>query len=345
MATEPKTVVLSDIHVSNGAKYSWFLPSNASDLIKMFEKALGDSSVTELVLLGDVFDLWLYPVNVVPWTVSQIVQANPEVTKALRDCVQEKQNVYYISGNHDMGVSDGDLQPFGSGDKQIQVVSPKWYSDKYGGVRYLEHGHAADMFNAPDDSNDTIGGYPLGYFITRLTATAEDQSIVWQKLKELYQALGTIHVATAPEKIALPSTGILMVRAIIGLLEQLAQVDDSEPIRFSESALDNKFTVGDIKVHYGSLYDRWRLRYPDFEEFLRTMFVSVDSNGLDWHAKKLLSENAARKFVLMGHTHHSVSEEKYKNDGCWCIPSALGHSDARPSYVEIVGNKVELISC
>jgi UDP-2,3-diacylglucosamine pyrophosphatase LpxH len=344
MATKPKTVVLSDVHVSNGEKYSWFLQPNATDFAKVLEDVLKDSSVNELVLLGDLFDLWLYPVNVVPWTVSQIVEKNSEVTDALRQCVQHLSNVYYIPGNHDMGVVESDLQPFASDNNRIQLVSPKWYSDKYLGVRYLEHGHAVDMFNAPDDSDDTIGGYPLGFFITRLTATAEDQSVVWHKLKELYRALGFIHMAIEPEEIARIPIGVRMVRAIIGLLEQLAEVDDSEPIRFSEPELDNKYTVGDIKNHYGSLYDRWRQRYPDFEEFVRTMLVSLDSNGLNWYAKKLLSENTTRRVVVMGHTHNSVSQSEYKNDGCWCIPSALGHSDARPSYVRIEGNTAKLIS-
>ncbi|MBM4327071.1 MAG: hypothetical protein FJ118_07890 [Deltaproteobacteria bacterium] len=344
MATDPKTVVLSDVHISNGAKYSWFLQSNARDFVNMLERVLDDSSVKELVLLGDLFDLWLYPVNVVPWTVSQILQANPDVTNALRQCVQKIPKVYYIPGNHDMGVAENDLQPFGAGDKQIRLVSPKWYSEKYQGVRYLEHGHAVDMFNAPDDSDDTIGGYPLGFFITRLTATAEDQSEVWRKLKELYRGLATFHMAIEPEEIARIPIGVRMVRAIMRLLRILAEVDDGEPIRFSEPALDNKYTVGDIRNYYGSLYDRWGRQYPDFEEFLRTVLVSVDSNGLDWYAKKLISENAARKVVVMGHTHNSVSESEYKNDGCWCIPSALGHSDAKPSYVEIVGDSATLIS-
>jgi UDP-2,3-diacylglucosamine pyrophosphatase LpxH len=336
-----KTIVLSDVHMSNWADYSWFLHPYPEDLTAMLNRVANDSSVWELVLLGDVFDLWLYPLDVVPWTISQIIEANPSITKALQQCVQNIPNVYYMTGNHDMEVVVSDLKPFHSGGKNIHLISPDWYSAKYQGLRHLEHGHAVDMFNAPDDSSDTISGYPLGFFITRMVATAADQSAVWKALKELLQALGATHKAMGPAAIAVPSMGSLLVEAIITLLQKLARVQDSTPIRFSEPGLDNKYTVGDIKSRYGSLYSTWLTRYPD--EFLDTMMVGFGSNGLDWYAKKLLSEKPGLKVVLMGHTHHAESEGKYINDGCWCIPSALGHGDATPSYVKIVGDRTTLV--
>jgi hypothetical protein len=131
--------------------------------------------------------------------------------------------------------------------------------------------------------------------------------------------------------------GSFFVQAIITVLEKLARVQDGTPIRFIESKLDNKYTVGDIKSHYGSLYSTWLRKYPDPEEFLSAMLAGFLPSGLDWYAKKLLSSNAPPKFVVMGHTHHAESGSGYDNDGCWCLPRSLGHGDATPNYVVIAG--------
>jgi len=338
-----KTVVVSDFHISNGAKYSWFRRPCPENAAAMFTSISNDSSVDELVLLGDVFDLWLYPLDVVPWTVNKISNKYPLITKALQMCVQNIANVYYLRGNHDMGVAAKDLQAFSSGGRQIQLIDPDSYNTKHHGRLHIEHGHAVDMFNARDTATDTIGGYPLGFFITRLAATAADQSAVWRELTALLQALGLTHKALVTAGITVPTMGVFFVDAIITLLEKLAGVDDSARIRFSDPTLDKKYMVGDIKRHYNTLYTTWLARYPDYEEFLNTMLAGLLPSGLDWYANKLFSENPALKVVVMGHTHFAKTVGGYYNDGCWCVPSTLGQGKATPSYVQIVGGSPTLI--
>jgi len=338
-----KTIVISDVHMSDGKDYSWFLPPCPAEVTAVLNRAATDSSVGELVLLGDVFDLWLYPLDIVPWTVSQIIGGNPSITKALQQCVQNLAYVYYLNGNHDMGVAAGDLQPFSSGGKSMQLITPEWYKAKYQGRRHLEHGHGVDMFNAPDDSGDTIGGYPLGFFITRLVATAPDRRAAGLALKDLLQTRSATLQAMTLEEIDVRALGPELVKAIIDLLKKKAGVDDSKPIRFSEPELDKKYTVGDIKNHYGSLLGTWQQRYPNLIELAKTMLVAVSAHGLNWHAQKLLSGGAAPQVVLMGHTHHALSKDEYENDGCWCLSSSWGQADATPSYVEIIGDKSTLV--
>ena len=338
---QDKTIVISDVHISNGEKYAWFLPPYPADLTQMLNQISADSSVAEVVLLGDLLDLWLYPVNVVPWTVAQIVEANPEVTNALRNVVASVPVVYFMHGNHDMELAASDLQIFNSGGKSIQIVTAQEYNAMYGNLRHLEHGHAVDMFNAPDSSSDTIGGYPLGYFITRLVATASNQSLVWQILQKLLQAIGATHLAISPTAKAIPASGAFLVIAIIDLLEKLAEVKDSTPIRFQEPNLDKHTTVGDIKKYYGSLFITWLMQYG--RDIMNPMLVGFLADGLDWYARQLQTTKPAPSVIVMGHTHHAESETSYDNDGCWCIPSALGHGDATPAYVQIVGNTGTLI--
>jgi hypothetical protein len=73
------------------------------------------------------------------------------------------------------------------------------------------------------------------------------------------------------------------------------------------------------------------------------MLVGYLKDGLDWYAKILLAAPNPPNLLVMGHTHYSETVGAYANDGCWCIPSALGHSDPAPSYVEIVNNTATVI--
>ena len=114
MTERNKTVIMSDIHISNGADYAWFVDPYPEYLLGMLSDVASDSTVSELVLLGDTFDLWLYPVDVVPWTVSQILQANSAIQDALLSCVANIPSVFYINGNHDLKVTQEDLQPLES---------------------------------------------------------------------------------------------------------------------------------------------------------------------------------------------------------------------------------------
>jgi UDP-2,3-diacylglucosamine pyrophosphatase LpxH len=237
MATPQKTIVISDIHISNGAAYSWFLPPYPLFLTEMLTDIAQDSTVAELVLLGDVFDLWLYPLDVVPWTVDQILAANPGITGALRQCVGNIPNVYYMNGNHDMDVTVADLEGLKSGNKSVQLVTPDQYGSIHQYQRRLEHGHAVDMFSAPDPADDTIQGYPLGYFIARMVATAADQSAAWEALKLILQSLGTTHRALAPHQLEIRAMGSLFVEAIIALMEKLADIDDGWGIRSKMNAI------------------------------------------------------------------------------------------------------------
>ena len=333
MAKE-KTIVISDVHMTN-SPYQRRVKLTAM-LNKIAQK---DEEVTELVLLGDFFDLWLYPIDVLPATVCDIIHANGWITGALRNCVANIPKVYYLAGNHDMGVMQSDLKPFSSCGKEIHLILPDDYNANYSGRRHLEHGHAVDMFNAPDNSDDTICGYPLGYFITRLIAKAANPSAARQALEKVL--LRTLAIDRWMK-------GPLLVNMIISCLMAEAGVQDSTKIRFLEPGLD-KIPVGEIKKHYGSLYGIWHHRYPNPKDFADTMLVVVnpDGLGLNWYANKLLKLSHPPKVIVMGHTHHafpkSAYKGAYKNDGCWCGPSVLGYGNRKPHYVEIIGNSATVI--
>jgi predicted phosphodiesterase len=339
MAAQPKTIVISDIHMGNGKPYSWFQPPDSKELTGLLN-AIADGAknefqnIKELVILGDLFDLWLYPVTEKPWPVEEIVAANEPVRKALQRCVG-RIPVYYMGGNHDMGVRAKDLQPFSSGGNKIILTTTRTYKKRHQGWHF-EHGHLVDMFNAPDRSPDTIGGYPLGYFITRLTARADPS--IWQQLKKLYQDMHYgLYLGGAPKLAEVKFNSSALVNQIIDeILPLVTGVDASTEIEF-QPPLSKTYTVGDIKTKYRNLYARWHKKYG--EDTLNTMLASrhfvglglIGLGGLEWYAKRLLSASDKPKVVVMGHTHRSRKHGVYSNDGCCCGAGCL-------SYVEIVGN-------
>ena len=342
--SQQKNVIVSDIHVSNAAPYSWFVPPYSNATIEMLHTIANDASVSNLTLLGDIFDLWLYPVDVVPLTVSEIIDANPVFKEAMQNVVAKLPAVYYTDGNHDMGVDVCDLAPFSSGGKAVQPLPsnglyPDWH---------MEHGNAPDMFNARDTAEDTIGGLPLGFFITRLCASADDPTAFWNKkgdiITEWTQKQGTLESYTRSEHLDL---GQLFIEAIVDGLMLYVNInrkkqgeslfDDKTPIRFSQKSLDGKYTLGDIKHHYGSLLATWFAKYPD--HLIDSMLTAILPNGLDWYANLLFSSSPPPKLVLLGHTHHDeIKDDTYANDGCCCRPSGVTYvvvKDNVPQTVQV----------
>jgi len=332
-----KIVVISDVHMSNNAGYSWFrspYPGDVSGLFKMIAK---DEGVKELVLLGDIFDLWLYPVNVTPCQIDEIVSEwDDTVIDALRQCAANLPTVFYLNGNHDMTVTSDDIRRIAN---QIQWITPAEYNQKHKNLLHLEHGNSADMFNAPDDSGDTVNGLPLGYFITRLVATADDQAKCWDRIRELVEDHHERYLRTGDsEKSVNGIAGKLLVIGIINALMAYAfikgePVTDKTEIRFPNSK--ENVTVGTVKKFYHSLFDRWLKKEP--RRLWDSMRVSLCKDGLDWYAKELLDKGPA-KVIVMGHTHYGEYSvyacndgSKYANSGCWCKET----KDPAPTYIEM----------
>ncbi len=318
-----KTVVMSDHHISDcAAPYSWCSEEELSHLSGLLTRIATEPDVDELVLLGDLLDFWLYPVDVVPLTAAEIIANNPSLTEALQRCVEKLPNVYYLSGNHDMGITENDLKPFSSGTSDVKLITPEQYHTLHPD-RHLEHGNVPDMFNAPDNADDTIGQLPLGFFITRLVATSKEPE---KSKATLHDAL-IKHAAEHAVQLVKPDDdesrhllGKMLVALIVDTLRIDAKVSDDTLIRFSDPELDGRnITIGDVKKHYGSLLDTW-LKKCDYnlDKLIESMLVGLRSDGLDWYAKEIEKSVNPSPLIVLGHTHHAEMKTPYCNDGCWC---------------------------
>ncbi len=125
------------------------------------------------MILGDLFDTWLIPVDKDPLPDFQAIVAcdgNKKVITALKD-LAAKDKLTYIPGNHDMSMPVSDVEQ-NLTRNFLETTFPRINYDPHDNGKYEngtivgEHGHRHDLYNAPD-----IDWYlPIGYFISRVAA-------------------------------------------------------------------------------------------------------------------------------------------------------------------------------
>jgi UDP-2,3-diacylglucosamine pyrophosphatase LpxH len=159
--------------------YCWF-KDNIPLLTKFLDDQLKAPDVKEVVILGDLFDTWVLPVNYDPLTSFAKISSSPankkviDKLKALAATTDVK--LAYVPGNHDMGMDAGGI-----------LATKKFMETTFPGIRFFcnsavpwgiynvgnlaaEHGNRYCLFNAPDTWTAKDSFLPLGYFISRIVA-------------------------------------------------------------------------------------------------------------------------------------------------------------------------------
>lgn len=299
-----KRIFISDIHLGRGEPTDWFKDSHKSLLLGALKHVSDNSNdMKDLVLLGDVFDTWVMPIDKSPPTVSEIAAYHRDIIEAISQCAGKIANVFYLNGNHDMSVSQADLDTvFGAG-KVKKIV-------KYqAGLLYAEHGNRFAMFNAPDPEADPIDCLPLGYFISRLVAGHEDYASPRAVLGYIDNLLSSI---LTPE--TLPE-------AVIDALMERYNHKPTDTIKMPGKRAD--VTLATVRSRYATLFSRWIQRYG---LFYALDAVRSELNSLGWAADRLCKENGYR-VVVLGHTHDATEDldqfllkksRLYVNSGYFC---------------------------
>jgi len=341
-----KIVILSDSHVGNGADCSWFYETSTNNypqyLTDMLNYLAQDNSIQELLILGDFFDLWVYPLDYIPWTPEQIISHwDNTIMDALRACVKNIPNVYYQNGNHDMTVSAAQVEAIAVGDKTVQWISIADYNQKYKGLLHCEHGNAIDMFNAPvpagGNSSECLNQKPLGYYMARILAsmTKESEFSAWDLMCD---------EITKSCKAYTPNNGLQLGKQMVSIIIDLllkeansggADLNDNSVFKFANN--ENNVSIADVKNSYQNILNLWyKEDDPDWLSNCALVMFKPNRTGLNWYAQQLVQQNDA-KLVVMGHVHHNewYSEGltgQYINDGCWCNATP----DPAPRYAEVI---------
>jgi|APDOM4702015159_1054818.scaffolds.fasta_scaffold04155_2 predicted phosphodiesterase len=113
-------LVISDLHLGNGDRFGTF-DWSADDFILLLKDVMDRHRIDQLVLNGDIFELYKY-------TFKEAYRKNKQLIKFFKSV-----NAIFIKGNHDF------ISPMG---KFYHLIT-----NSSGKKIYIEHGHEADFLN------------------------------------------------------------------------------------------------------------------------------------------------------------------------------------------------------
>ena len=343
-----KLIFVSDIHMNVDAPYSWF-SSHAKYLAAFLESINNRTDVAELIIIGDLLDDWVSPVESASSNFSAILAAstNQSSIQALQAiCNNPNIKVTYLTGNHDL--LSFELQNKAT----IQATFPNMsiISDSPGlgayskdNVIWAEHGHRYTLFNAPDTWSRSGGYLPLGYFISRLAASAsiknnriittpelldefikkptselngllEKQGRHTKHLSELNgllekQGWHTKHLKSKADKGTFDDAFILLVYSAIAAYSGYLPWNT-----YAMNGLDG-FTTNPSVIQIGATYDHILSGWDSRQDIVGSLNAILDDIGSLGSAANLLFEMPTYikskypftpRIILFGHTHEAV---------------------------------------
>jgi UDP-2,3-diacylglucosamine pyrophosphatase LpxH len=324
---EKKRIYVSDIHMGAGKsfvlshKYDWLGKQEADYFASFLAYLSNQNDVGEIVILGDLMDNWVCPVDDFPPTFDDILgaQHNKGIVANLKQLSASKK-VVYMPGNHDMQVTE--------------QIMKQWFPDiLYGGSalnksRYrtsrllAEHGSAYAMFNAPDPINNPGTRLPLGYFITRMDTTkykntGDSDRHYGSYIDNFLELLG-------PQK--LPQS------VFEAVLEEAGLNEDTDFIMGGNKQNPIMIKASTVRDKYMNLYEQWESYYGKGMAF-KAVMAEIGYLG---DLADYLSKKGDTNIVVFGHSHDGdldkdswfVDDRIYANCGAWC------DSDKPCSFVE-----------
>jgi UDP-2,3-diacylglucosamine pyrophosphatase LpxH len=332
----PKNIafVISDVHIGDGTPTVWY-QSKVHDpyLVTVLEwVAEHADSIRELVLLGDLVDLWTYPPDVRPPSLADIIDKNPATLGpggALAKAVSALPGgVTFLLGNHDGTLTPADIEHLSATVGPVKFVNPVHVvTGKSGARTAFAHGHLWTMFNAPDD-HSPWNRLPVGHFVTRAFA--------YQMSKTLKpgQTVADLANMGAPTGFDLEKflasfirvtwgIGVKFDPSIAGLLLdyvcQVSGMDEHMPILLPGG---HTTSIAEARTVYDSLGLRWMRREGSDLNAARAALADNYGTFLAWSAQRVaIATNS--DLVVLGHTHEpvgglTVSPVDYVNSGFQC---------------------------
>ena len=337
-----KMVFISDLHLNVDAPYAW-LVDHAPYLAAFLGEVNARDDVAELIILGDMLDDWVTPAGYTPQTFSDILAANYSnglVPAFQAICQNPNIAVTYVTGNHDLlSFESQNKQIISSAFPGMNILSdaPGLGAYSKDNVIWAEHGHRYTLFNAPDIWSREDGHLPLGYFISRLSASKSDSSgtnyttpeVLNRFLKSSPEVNSRLRQSGYGQEPGRPIDDAAIF-ALYNAVVQWSGVKRWE--KFTMNDLDN-FTpdplVGQIAFIYDTIFSGW----PDRQNIVGNNEAVINEIGYLANTADLLFEMPDRikdlypftpRIVLFGHTHKAFFQYSsgdvdtiYANTGTW----------------------------
>ncbi|EFC80448.1 metallophosphoesterase [Parafrankia sp. EUN1f] len=317
-------VVLSDVHIATNSPTNWYQAGiHEPYLVATFDWIVENADLfQEVILLGDLVDLWTFPPDVRPPSMADIIAANPRVLGpggALARVVATFGSVTYVLGNHDGTLTADDLDALRQAVGPVRLVDPVYIRTGVTGARTVfSHGHHWTMFNAPDPT-PPWAPLPIGHFVTR--------SFAHQMARRLQagQSVADLPDMGYPAGINLddflrtldPMLHPDLSSRLLDYVADVAGLPRTAPIVLPDGTTT---TIDEAASIYAHLFSRW-----EKEEGLFTAgraALADSSAHLAWFAQRLAIQHSA-DLVVFGHTHRpmgglTVSPVNYVNSGFEC---------------------------
>jgi UDP-2,3-diacylglucosamine pyrophosphatase LpxH len=319
---------LSDCHISAGwglegsdkAKphpWEWFSAADQARLKAFLAWAGQRPDIDEFVLLGDIWDNWIFPHDIKPPTFSELLlSANAAFFVQALNGLCKNSSVIWVPGNHDLTISAAVLNSVLPG---VIVAGPGQANPYFSWGRLrAEHGHSHCLFNAPDPLRP--GELPLGYFVSRIVATADRQTgnhtpSIAQEVSEIEKVIAN------KEDLAQGVLDAVCAKAGVG---QDAVIQMPNDLWGGVAT-----TVGYVRNLYKNLYQEWENRNGTGSALVA---IAAELNQLSAIAIKIFLQGGVNAMV-MGHTHEATTDQYstvlfgnriYANTGGWCnnVPTA-----------------------
>lgn len=314
-----KRIFISDVHLGAGRfseesrdknkyPYDWDWLSieetkNFMNFLKFLQSGY-DHEIKEVILLGDIFDNWIFPYDLIPPTMDELIKAekNIEVVSELNN-LAKKIRVFYIPGNHDLHANREVINDF----FPDFIYCPKRFSS---GRLIAEHGHFYAMFNAPARYSSNIMGLPLGYFISRIEATR----------KALTDREARTYKTYVDDFIEVGGKQTLPQSVLEAVIEEADLDEDIEYKVKRKGGTDQSISAQLVKSVYKDIYNDWPRNIVSKH---RAVFAELDMLG---PIADKLCKDGNYQVCIFGHSHKSeidkdswfLDDRIYANAGYWC---------------------------
>ncbi len=330
-AARRKVIFISDIHLSADANTSW-INEHIEPLAEFLQTLNTRHDIAELVILGDLLDDWMVPIDDVPSTFQQILEAphNEPVVSALQEiCDNPSIQVTYVTGNHDLLSFEPETKALIESTFPGIVISseePGLGDYSIDNVLWAEHGHRYSLFNSPDIWSHNGSHLPLGYFVTRLVASQSEADGAIYTSPDIIEQFVDRNLRGLPRSIDRD-------RLIAAIFDAIAFWAGKGPkdvfIMDGKDNFGDNPTVADITHMYSPIMTYWSSRQnivlPDMA-LLNEVGYMINSALLLLSMPKRIKKYYpfTPRIVLFGHTHKALFSQHvgwrsaiYVNTGTW----------------------------
>ncbi len=326
-----KIVTLSDVHIGDNSPTVWYQKKyHEPYLAALFDYVIANAaSIQELVILGDFVDFWTYPPERRPPAFAEFIAANPNILgpngKLSAALTALQGRVTYVPGNHDMTITQADLNQIQNPRYKIRLHTDENYFPGGNDRRLLmAHGHRWTMFNAPDRGS-RLAPLPIGHFATRSFCHQLTQTLKpGQTVADLVGQGEPNGVEFGKLMSSLDGIGGGLVELAVNYASKTTGLAFDAPIILPSGETT---TLAEVKHIYRDLWANWKNaggggRNGELEAGKAAAADLANGRYLAWFAQRAALQNGA-DLVVFGHTHISVRGVKngftdYLNTGFDC---------------------------